>query len=290
MDYPYFAAAPHPHSQYQFLGQPPTPAHTNSANSDEFSASPPDAFDQFQSFDYSQFTPNNIPQPNIAQPKPPTPQRHTPSVSVSHGYEAPLDMNDDATRRGSNSDDDENMPPAQARRKAQNRAAQRAFRERKERHVKDLEAKLAALEQNTTSLTSENSRLKAQLQAASTENEILKATSSSSPHAQPNFPDTGPMHFSPTDFYTEVLHAHENKVPSHRIVVSEGGQRLMGAGATWDFILKHPLYERGLVDVGAVSERLKGVARCDGQGPVFEEGSVVEAIERSVASGSDELL
>jgi len=98
------------------------------------------------------------------------------------------------------------------------------------------------------------------------------------------------MRYSPTDFYTEVLHAHENKVPSHRIVVSEEGEKLLAAGATWDYIIKHPLYKRGMVDVGDVSERLKKVARCDGQGPVFEEREIVRAIECSVASGSDELL
>jgi AP-1-like factor len=98
------------------------------------------------------------------------------------------------------------------------------------------------------------------------------------------------MRYSPTDFYTEVLRAHDNKTPSHRIVTSDTGERLLAAGATWDYIIKHPLYARGLVDVGHVSERLKKVAKCDGQGPVFEERAIIDAIEKSVASGSDELL
>jgi AP-1-like factor len=98
------------------------------------------------------------------------------------------------------------------------------------------------------------------------------------------------MRYSPTDFYTNVLYAHENKIPSHRIVTSDNGQRLLAAGATWDYIIKHPLFVRGLVDVGDVSERLKKCAKCDGQGPVFEESAIVDAIEKSVASGSDELL
>jgi len=285
-NYPYFTAAPQP---YQFLGLPPTPAHTGSANSDEFSNSPPDAF-EFQNFDaFNQhFNANGI------QPKPPTPlSQHKPSISNSnHNYEMNNgDMNDDAMRRGSNSDDDDNMTPAQSRRKAQNRAAQRAFRERKERHVKDLEAKLAALQKDSASVAEENERLKLQLQKAATENEILKATAAQ-PHrggSEP-LPNAGPMRYSPTDFYTEVLHAHENKTPSHRIVTSDTGERLLAAGATWDYIIKHPLYIRGLVDVGDVSERLKAVAKCDGQGPVFEEREIIDAIEKSVASGSDELL
>jgi AP-1-like factor len=164
---------------------------------------------------------------------------------------------------------------------------QRAFRERKERHVKDLEAKLAALEKNSLSVAEENERLKLQLQRAATENEILKATSV---NPSPNLPDAGPMRFNPTDFYTDVLHAHENKTPSHRIITSDKGERLLAAGATWDYIIKHPAFKMGLVDVGDVSERLKKVAKCDGQGPVFEEREILDAIEKSVASGSDELL
>lgn len=170
--------------------------------------------------------------------------------------------------------------------------SQRAFRERKERNVKDLEAKLDALQKNNATVAEENERLKLQLQKAATENEILKATSAHNNHrggSEP-LPNAGPMHYSPTDFYTEVLHAHENKTPSHRIVTSDTGERLLAAGATWDYIIKHPLYLKGMVDVGDVSERLKKVAKCDGQGPVFEEREIITAIENSIASGNDELL
>ena len=73
-------------------------------------------------------------------------------------------------------------------------------------------------------------------------------------------------------------------------MTSDNGERLLAAGATWDYIIKHPLFVRGLVDVGDVSERLKKKAKCDGQGPVFEEREIIDAIEKSVASGSDELL
>jgi hypothetical protein len=68
------------------------------------------------------------------------------------------------------------------------------------------------------------------------------------------------------------------------------GSRLLAAGATWDFIISHPLFKKGLVDVSSVSERLKSLAKCDGQGPVFEERAIIDAIEKSVASGSDELI
>lgn len=144
--------------------------------------------------------------------------------------------------------------------------------------------------QQETSL--ENERLKRDLQKMSTENEILRATSGSSPQvlSRPEPATTGPMSYKPTDFYSDVLKGHENQTPSHRIVVSSTGERLYAAGATWDFIIGHDLYKRGLVNVGDVSERLKAFATCDGQGPVFPERAIVSAIEQSVASGSDDLL
>ncbi|KAL3419910.1 bZIP transcription factor [Phlyctema vagabunda] len=296
MDYPYFQAAPQP---YQFLGLPPTPSHTNSAHSDDFSNGSPPMYDQFQQqFDQYGFNNHNV----VQQVKPPSPplQHKTSITSINPNVQQTqsqvldanaMDLNDESNRQrgGSNSDDEENMTPAQSRRKAQNRAAQRAFRERKERHVKDLEAKLAALTSSSSNLSTENELLRQQLQRASTENEILRATSGHQRSVSPP-PTAGPLRYTPKDFYTEVLEPHDNKTISHRVSKGESGERLLAAGATWDFIINSEQYKRGMVDVGDVSERLKSQARCDGQGPVFEERVIVAAIEASIASGNDELL
>jgi len=51
-----------------------------------------------------------------------------------------------------------------SKRKAQNRAAQRAFRERKEKHLKDLETKVEDLEKSSESATHENGLLRAQVE------------------------------------------------------------------------------------------------------------------------------
>ncbi|KAK0729682.1 hypothetical protein B0H67DRAFT_4911 [Lasiosphaeris hirsuta] len=299
---------------YQFIGIPPlTPSHSNSVASEDFNTttSPPvyEQFpngiphDQFQNFDnYVQF--------NATQtfPGPPTPPGQHPAQSVNGARQPPPPPasaaellaaatkaeNDEQNRRqGSNSEEDE-LTPAQSRRKAQNRAAQRAFRERKERHVKDLESRLQQLEQAQQQAVTENERLKRDLQKMSTENEILRATSVSggagSPGANAPPTTTGPMSYNPTDFYSNVLQNHANKTPSHRIVTSDDGERLLAAGATWDLIINHDMFKRGLVDIADVSDRLKSQAKCDGQGPVFEERAILEAIEESIASGSDELL
>lgn len=56
-----------------------------------------------------------------------------------------------------------------SKRKAQNRAAQRAFRERKEKHLKDLETKVEDLEKASESANHENSILRAQIEKMSVE-------------------------------------------------------------------------------------------------------------------------
>jgi AP-1-like factor len=148
------------------------------------------------------------------------------------------------------------------------------------------------LKQTTTTIASENEHLRLIVQKVSTENKILKATSQAHASISPTaLPDTGPLRYNPKDFYTDLLHAHDNKTPSHRITTDAvTGGRLLAAGATWDFIIEHPLFKKGLVDVSSVSEKLKSLAKCDGQGPVFEERAIIDAIEMSVASGSDELI
>lgn len=64
----------------------------------------------------------------------------------------------------------------------------------------------------------------------------------------------------------------------------------MPAAQTWDLIQSHHLVKQGLVDIADVCERLKGAAKCDGHGPVFEEATIWAAIESSRRSGGDELI
>lgn len=225
--------------------------------------------------------------------------------------------------------------------------SQRAFRERKERHVKELESKLTDLEHASASLTDENERLKRALAKMTTENEILRVTSSGLPEhpilgarstisAAGDMLKTGPMKYTPTDLVTAIrinhtdghdtlrtnfdgaagamdqqssslsLHPHLDSdnigpphistqgsfIPSaHRTSVSPvTGQRLLSAGATWDYIQAHQLFKDGMVDIADVSQRLKGLAECDGTGPSFEEGKIAQAIEESAAQGRDQLV
>jgi AP-1-like factor len=157
--------------------------------------------------------------------------------------------------------------------------SQRAFRERKERHVKDLEAKLTALESSANSLASDNQRLKLALQRATTENEILRASS------RPNSTISPAQHHSPGD--------SGNPDPGYTTVPLKPGESegaMLPAGATWDLIQSHPLVRQGFVDIADVCERLRGAAKCDGTGPVFSEREVRRAVEESRRAGGDELI
>lgn len=179
--------------------------------------------------------------------------------------------------------------------------SQRAFRERKERHVKELETKLSALESSTHSLQSDNERLKAALQRARTENEILRATSGHSPSA-----DSRPLSVSYPSPGAHLLLEEDEKDDEYNVQSLTNGSvvnaadkehsrrkakgKEVPAAQAWDLIQSHELVKQGLVDVADVCERLKGSAKCDGHGPVFEESAIWQAVEESRRCGGDELI
>ncbi|KAF1964657.1 hypothetical protein BU23DRAFT_575495 [Bimuria novae-zelandiae CBS 107.79] len=250
-------------------------------------------YDTF-SFSHGLQTTQGSPDPIIAA----TPM---PVGSVDSGLGAEVDdSRTSRTRSSSEEKEKESLTPAQSRRKAQNRAAQRAFRERKERHVRDLEAKLSALENSTHSLQSDNERLKLALQRARTENEILRATAGQSPTSSrpvsASYPSPG-AHLpgeEGEDAYNIQELSNGSVVNSadkdHAASRGKHKSREIPAAQAWDFIQSHPLVKQGLVDIADVCERLKGAAKCDGHGPVFEETIIWAAIESSRRSGGDELI
>ncbi|KAK6439266.1 hypothetical protein LTR95_004522 [Oleoguttula sp. CCFEE 5521] len=231
-----------------------------------------------------------------------------PNGSVDSGIALEMDNDLDTMgnmhrRSRSGSEDKDNMTPAQTRRKAQNRAAQRAFRERKERHVRDLEAKLNLLTTTTTSLQSDNERLKLLLQRAQTENEVLRATATGSPTRQhhPGFvddPSLLPSSRSTRSTSSDDDSTYDRTRLANGLISTDNSGRpsphtdgqLLSASATWDLLQSHPLYLSGAVDIGEVCERLKKMARCEGMGPMFCEAEVRDVIEEVGRSGGDELL
>ncbi len=181
---------------------------------------------------------------------------------------------------------------------------QRAFRDRKERHVKDLELKLKSTEARTSSLVSDNERLKRQLDQLATQNEILRATSTpvklphqdaaqnqraNSASSSPKAVAAGTITNSSAAF--NGAFSRPDAPISHRIQFSaQTGERLLATGAAWDLIQSHELYKKGLVDIGEVLDRLKEKVMCDGSGPSFAESDIINAVEQSVGIVGDELI
>ncbi|KAF2176166.1 hypothetical protein K469DRAFT_755810 [Zopfia rhizophila CBS 207.26] len=299
MDYTYFGAAPQP---YHYMGMPPNFAHTGVDPETIRSIEPLDASFLPPSYDAFAFqsalpTTQGSPDPAVAQ----TP---IPVGSIDSGIGGEVEDSRTSRTRSSSEEKESGLTPAQSRRKAQNRAAQRAFRERKERHVRDLEAKLSALESSTHSLQSDNERLKLALQRARTENEILRATSGqhspiSSRPVSASYPSPG-AHLPDEEGMKEDEDYNIQSLPNGSVVNSADKEHVASrrmtkgkeipAAQTWDLIQSHLLVKQGLVDIADVCERLKGAAKCDGHGPVFEESAVWKAVEDSRRSGGDELI
>lgn len=101
------------------------------------------------------------------------------------------------------------------------------------------------------------------------------------------------MKYYPTDFHATFMAdgSGTSQSTNHRLAVCPiTGDRLLDAGATWDLIQKHELFQRGQLDIGDVTDRLKNMAQCDGQGPAFKEGQILKVIEESAAVSRDELI
>ncbi|EOA85646.1 hypothetical protein ACJQWK_10699 [Exserohilum turcicum] len=303
MDYKYYGAPqPQYSSNSHFVGgsgHSHAFASTGPERDSTRSIEPLDAILFPSAYDAIGFT-NGLPTPHQGSPDNAAAHTPMPVGSVDSGIGAEFDEGRNSRTRSS-SEEKDTLTPAQSRRKAQNRAAQRAFRERKERHVKELETKLSALESSTHSLQSDNERLKAALHRARTENEVLRASSghasaSPPPPVSASYPSPGAHMLleedEKDDAYTvqslnngSVINAPDKE---HSRPQNQGKQ--VPAAQAWDLIQSHTLVKQGLVDVADVCDRLRGSARCDGHGPVFEETAIWQAVEESRRCGGDELI
>src|SRR5699024_2109785 len=120
-------------------------------------------------------------------------------------------------------------------------------------------------------LQADNARLQNELAKSAAENEVLRATanqpSSSSNRGireeEERLTTTGPMKFTPTDFFNSLVPKGE-PARRHRVTVcGVTGEKLLDAGSTWDLIQGHELFQRGEVDIADICERLKRSTQCD---------------------------
>ena len=175
---------------------------------------------------------------------------------------------------------------------------QRAFRQRKEQHVKELEEKLSAFESSVTNLASDNQRLKLALQRAMTENDILRATSGVSRYGPSTASASMPMVTSPSpsrddsDERSDDQYSSRGPSPHHEEFGTKKPSSgvLMSSTAVWDYLVEHPLVRAGRVDITDTVNRLRRAAKPGNHGPMFPENEVKRAVETSRRAGGDALI
>lgn len=163
---------------------------------------------------------------------------------------------------------------------------QRAFRIRKEQHVKDLEDKVVALEATQEKLSAENVRLQEDLNKATVENTILRSLTTP---GGPRENGTSTSSQCGLDGEAERLaFMNTPAIPSFdsRHFTSATAQCNVRGGVLkgskiWEFIIGHPLFQEGLIDVNMVAQQLLKYPHRD-NGGCIAEGVLIECIEKSV--------
>ncbi|CUM46336.1 uncharacterized protein AC631_05827 [Debaryomyces fabryi] len=184
-------------------------------------------------------------------------------------------------------DDSElNEEELQMKRKAQNRAAQRAFRERKETKLKELECKLAESEAEKRRLLSQLDLMKQQNVSILTENEFLKNKSSSDQNLSNKAEDTNVIFpKNQKEFIYGLAGTHEVNTDTINKVYDNPerpGTKLLAVGAVWDYLQlksqENEKYEN--LDILEIMSCLKGNERCHGYGPAYPLELVEQIIDQ----------
>ncbi|KAL6942927.1 hypothetical protein ACO0RG_001897 [Hanseniaspora osmophila] len=179
------------------------------------------------------------------------------------------------------------------KKKQQNRAAQRAFRQRKEAKLKELELKLTQTENDNQKLQEELESLRKQTMEMSMENKLLLNRQQN--HVS-SFPGTNmagntasravkyniPTKSEFQDFIVKDQPYHQGKLDSLTYTLPEG-ETLMTISATWDFLremLDHTEATQGKTfDLYEVMKDLKGNEKCHGHGAAYKKDFVVSVAE-----------
>lgn len=163
------------------------------------------------------------------------------------------------------------------KKKAQNRLAQRAFRERKETKLKELELMLLQSEEERQKLLEKLNEIKHQFNTLQSENQRLRWNHGSSGSSTAVGGDSSNFLFpeSQKDFVEEMVRdkphdmsrAQVNKVYD---LPQAPGRKVLGVGALWDYLLikmEEEQFEN--VDMMEVMQLLKGAEVCHGFGPAY---------------------
>ncbi|KAK9377300.1 uncharacterized protein V1513DRAFT_94319 [Lipomyces chichibuensis] len=177
------------------------------------------------------------------------------------------------------SDNGEDMQPnvnddeLQSKRKSQNRAAQRAFRERREKHVKELQEKLEQAEKYAKEVEWENARLKKELDWYQAEHKTLKDAADS---VRQNSVAANNNEHPSKAVFPEFHNGHSENHLERPINGSSDDTMFLNPSQVWDRLNEHPRAD--VLDPEKLVKRIMGKAQCSGHGLIFNINDVDEAI------------
>lgn len=180
----------------------------------------------------------------------------------------------------------------QLKRKAQNRLAQRAFRERKETRMKELELKLTQSEDEKKRLLDQLDLIRKHNLNMQSENERLRSLASLTAAEHPDTKPPSGFSFAFPSTQEDFVHnlvgnAHEidtNNINRVYEIPQEPGEKILAVGAVWDYLVRMAEDLDKDIDVIEIMEKLKGHERCHGYGPAYPLKLVQEVAERCSSS------
>ncbi|KAH3674197.1 hypothetical protein WICMUC_003439 [Wickerhamomyces mucosus] len=198
--------------------------------------------------------------------------------------------------------EDQNLSEEQLikKRKAQNRAAQRAFRERKELKLKELEDKLNKSESDKFELLKQIEDLKKQNIVVNAENKILLQNTNGNIPLDIEFPINSNEQFSfPTSdqFYSnhhggnfdKINSSNSNNLGKNEINHSinhfqniQNKNAALGINGVWEFV--NDYNDKNEVDINAneILHRLKGKEICKENGAAYDLNTVVQIFNQYI--------
>ncbi|KAK9451878.1 uncharacterized protein V1518DRAFT_409804 [Limtongia smithiae] len=196
----------------------------------------------------------------------------------------------------------------QSKRKAQNRAAQRAFRERREKHVRELQDRIAKSEARVKKLESDNARLVKEVNWYMAENKILRdttiemrdqqdklsasmsaATAAAAAAAASSNNGSGRAGAGTSSAedarsqstqvtFPKFLNSESELQHSQLIASTIPAGKLLTPAEIWDRIATHPRAD--CINAERVVKLLMAKVQCSGHGPVFFSSDVDDAIAK----------
>ncbi|KAI5956544.1 FCR3 [Candida jiufengensis] len=177
----------------------------------------------------------------------------------------------------------------QLKRKAQNRAAQRAFRERKETKLKELENKLLQSEEERQRLIDQLDIIRKQNISISSENDFLRNNDGSNflPNSNLNTVNKFDFPQSQEEFIDHVMKGTGHDIDQSKVntVYNKEGKKLLALGAVWDYLqikAEEANLDSNSIDFVEVMNKLKGNEKCHGYGPAYPLDLVNKVIESCI--------